>query len=197
MAAKQPIIETIFPTSHMEINLQCTPATTISIGGPGVITPNSQAAIASPVRRLSVTLFLYFIQLFTAIFLSHAMAVKRYNDDVDSEKIISLFTKKCIGQMSSNGTWLNINTSEVAESDIVIAPVRISVTAMLHNKILERFSSSLLFFKATITKQLKRTVKGQVINIMASNIQEKVVLFKSAWILVIQCSIRIKIRLSF
>ena len=191
MAAKQPIIETIFPTSHMEINLQCTPATTISIGGPGVITPNSQAAIASPVRRLSVTLFLYFIQLFTAIFLSHAMAVKRYNDDVDSEKIISLFTKKCIGQMSSNGTWLNINTSEVAESDIVIAPVRISVTAMLHNKILERFSSSLLFFKATITKQLKRTVKGQVINIMASNIQEKVVLFKSAWILVIQCSIRI------
>ena len=191
MAAKQPIIETIFPTSHMEINLQCTPATTISIGGPGVITPNSQAAIASPVRRLSVTLFLYFIQLFTAIFLSHAMAVKRYNDDVDSEKIISLFTKKCIGQMFSNGTWLNINTSEVAESDIVIAPVRISVTAMLHNKILERFSSSLLFFKATITKQLKRTVKGQVINIMASNIQEKVVLFKSAWILVIQCSIRI------
>ena len=191
MAAKQPIIETIFPTSHMEINLQCTPATTISIGGPGVITPNSQAAIASPVRRLSVTLFLYFIQLFTAIFLSHAMAVKRYNDDVDSEKIISLFTKKCIGQMSSNGTWLNINTSEVAESDIVIAPVRMSVTAMLHNKILERFSSSLLFFKATITKQLKRTVKGQVINIMASNIQEKVVLFKSAWILVIQCSIRI------
>ena len=191
MAAKQPIIETIFPTSHMEINLQCTPATTISIGGPGVITPNSQAAIASPVRRLSVTLFLYFIQLFTAIFLSHAMAVKRYNDDVDSEKIISLFTKKCIGQMSSNGTWLNINTSEVAESDIVIAPVRISVTAMLHNKIVERFSSSLLFFKATITKQLKRTVKGQVINIMASNIQEKVVLFKSAWILVIQCSIRI------
>ena len=191
MAAKQPIIETIFPTSHMEINLQCTPATTISIGGPGVITPNSQAAIASPVRRLSVTLFLYFIQLFTAIFLFHAMAVKRYNDDVDSEKIISLFTKKCIGQMSSNGTWLNINTSEVAESDIVIAPVRISVTAMLHNKILERFSSSLLFFKATITKQLKRTVKGQVINIMASNIQEKVVLFKSAWILVIQCSIRI------
>ena len=175
----------------MEINLQCTPATTISIGGPGVITPNSQAAIASPVRRLSVTLFLYFIQLFTAIFLSHAMAVKRYNDDVDSEKIISLFTKKCIGQMSSNGTWLNINTSKVAESDIVIAPVRISVTAMLHNKILERFSSSLLFFKATITKQLKRTVKGQVINIMASNIQEKVVLFKSAWILVIQCSIRI------
>ena len=119
------------------------------------------------------------------------MAVKRYNDDVDSEKIISLFTKKCIGQMSSNGTWLNINTSEVAESDIVIAPVRMSVTAMLHNKILERFSSSLLFFKATITKQLKRTVKGQVINIMASNIQEKVVLFKSAWILVIQCSIRI------
>ena len=116
MAAKQPIIETIFPTSHMEINLQCTPATTISIGGPGVITPNSQAAIASPVRRLSVTLFLYFIQLFTAIFLSHAMAVKRYNDDVDSEKIISLFTKKCIGQMSSNGTWLNINTSEVAEA---------------------------------------------------------------------------------
>ena len=191
MAAKQPIIETIFPTSHMEINLQCTPATTISIGGPGVITPNSQAAIASLVRRLSVTLFLYFIQLFTAIFLSHAMAVKRYNDDVDSEKIISLFTKKCIGQMSSNGTWLNINTSEVAESDIVIAPVRMSVTAMLHNKILERFSSSLLFFKATITKQLKRTVKGQVINIMASNIQEKVVLFKSAWILVIQCSIRI------
>ena len=191
MAAKQPIIETIFPTSQMEINLQCTPATTISIGGPGVITPNSQAAIASLVRRLSVTLFLYFIQLFTAIFLSHAMAVKRYNDDVDSEKIISLFTKKCIGQMSSNGTWLNINTSEVAESDIVIAPVRISVTAMLHNKILERFSSSLLFFKATITKQLKRTVKGQVINIMASNIQEKVVLFKSAWILVIQCSIRI------
>ena len=191
MAAKQPIIETIFPTSHMEINLQCTPATTISIGGPGVITPNSQAAIASPVRRLSVTLFLYFIQLFTAIFLSHAMAVKRYNDDVDSEKIISLFTKKCIGQMSSNGTWLNINTSEVAESDIVIAPVRISVTAMLHNKILERFSSSLLFFKATITKQLKRTVKGPVINIMATNIQEKVVLFKSAWIVVIQCSIRI------
>ena len=191
MAAKQPIIETIFPTSHMEINLQCTPATTISIGGPGVITPNSQAAIASPVRRLSVTLFLYFIQLFTAIFLSHAMAVKRYNDDVDSEKIISLFTKKCIGHTSSNGTWLNINTSEVAESDIVIAPVRISVTAMLHNKILERFSSSLLFFKATITKQLKRKVKGQVINIMASNIQEKVVLFKSAWILVIQCSIRI------
>ena len=98
MAAKQLIIETIFPTSQMEINLRCTPATTI--GGPGVITPNSQAAIASPVRRLSVTLFLYFIQLFTAIFLSHAMAVKWYNDDVDSEKIISLFTKKCIGQMS-------------------------------------------------------------------------------------------------
>ena len=178
MAAKQLIIETIFPTNQMEINLRCTPATTI--GGPGVITPNSQAAIAIPLRRLSVILFLYFIQLFTAIFLSHAMAVKWYNDDADSEKIISLFTKKCIGQMSSNGTWLNINTSEVAESGIVIAPVRISVTAMLHNKILERFSSSLLFFKATITKQLKRTVKGQVINIMATNIQEKVVLFKSA-----------------
>ena len=180
MAVKQLIIETIFPTSHIEINLRCTPATTISIGGPGVITPNSQAAIASLVRRLSVTLFLYFIQLFTAIFLSHAMAVKRYNDDVDSEKIISLFTKKYIGQMYSNGTCLNISTSKVAESGIVTVPVRRSVTAMLHNKIFERFSSSLLFFKATITKELKRTVKGQVINIMATNIQEKVVLFKSA-----------------
>ena len=179
MAVKQLIIETIFPTSHIEINLWCTPATTISIGGPGVITPNSQAAIASLVRRLSVTLFLYFIQLFTAIFLSHAMAVKRYNDDVDSEKIISLFTKKYIGQMYSNGTCLNISTSKVAESGIVTAPVRRSVTAMLHNKIFERFSSSLLFFKATITKELKRTVKGQVINIMATNIQEKVILFKS------------------
>ena len=173
-------VKTIFPTSHIEINLRCAPATTISIGGPGVITPNSQAAIASPVRRLSVTLFLYFIQLFTAIFLSHAMAVKRYNDDVDSEKIISLFTKKYIGQMYSNGTCLNTSTSKVAESGIVTAPVRRSVTALLQTKIFERFSSSLLFFKATITKELKRTVKGQVINIMATNIQEKVVLFKSA-----------------
>ena len=108
------------------------------------------------------------------------MAVKRYNDDVDSEKIISLFTKKYIGQMYSNGTCLNISTSKVAESGIVTAPVRRSVTAMLQTKIFERFSSSLLFFKATITKELKRTVKGQVINIMATNIQEKVILFKSA-----------------
>ena len=108
------------------------------------------------------------------------MAVKRYNDDVDSEKIISLFTKKYIGQMYSNGTCLYISTSKVAESGIVTAPVRRSVTAMLQTKIFERFSSSLLFFKATITKELKRTVKGQVINIMATNIQEKVILFKSA-----------------
>ena len=144
-----------------------------------MITPNSQTAIASLVRRFSVTLFLYFIQLFSAMFLSHAMAVKWYNDDMDSEKINGLFTKKSIGQMYSYGTWLNINTSKVAESGIVIAPVRISMTAMLHNKIFERFSSSLLFFKATITKELKRTVKGEVINIMATNIQEKVVLFRS------------------
>ena len=144
-----------------------------------MITPNSQTAIASLVRRFSVTLFLYFIQLFSAMFLSHAMAVKWYNDDMDSEKINGLFTKKSIGQMYSYGTWVNINTSKVAESGIVIAPVRRSVTAMLHNKMLERFSSSLLFFKATITKELKRTVKGQVINIMATNIQEKVVLFRS------------------
>ena len=144
-----------------------------------MITPNSQTAIASLVRRFSVTLFLYFIQLFSAMFLSHAMAVKWYNDDMDREKINGLFTKKSIGQMYSYGTWLNINTSKVAESGIVIAPVRISMTAMLLNKIFERFSSSLLFFKATITKELKRTVKGEVINIMATNIQEKVVLFRS------------------
>ena len=67
----------------------------------------------------------------------------------------------------------------VAESGIVIAPVRRSVTAMLHNKIFESFSSSLFYFNATITKELKRTVKGEVINIMATNIQEKVVLFRS------------------
>ena len=144
-----------------------------------MITPNSQTAIASLVRRFSVTLFLYFIQLFSAMFLSHAMAVKWYNDDMDSEKINGLFTKKSIGQMYSYGTWVNINTSKVAESGIVIAPVRRSVTAMLLNKIFESFSSSLLFFNATITKELKRTVKGEVINIMATNIQEKVVLFRS------------------
>ena len=144
-----------------------------------MITPNSQTAIASLVRRFSVTLFLYFIQLLSAMFLSHAMAVKWYNDDMDSEKINGLFTKKSIGQMYSYGTWLNINTSKVAESGIVIAPVRRSVTAMLHNKTFESFSSSLLFFNATITKELKRTVKGEVINIMATNIQEKVVLFRS------------------
>ena len=144
-----------------------------------MITPNSQTAIASLVRRFSVTLFLYFIQLFSAMFLSHAMAVKWYNDDMDSEKINGLFTKKSIGQMYSYGTWLNINTSKVAESGIVIAPVRRSVTAMLLNKIFESFSSSLLFFNARITKELKRTVKGEVINIMATNIQEKVVLFRS------------------
>ena len=143
-----------------------------------MITPNSQTAIASLVRRFSVTLFLYFIQLLSAMFLSHAMAVKWYNDDMDSEKINGLFTKKS-GQMYSYGTWLNINTSKVAESGIVIAPVRRSVTAMLHNKIFESFSSSLLFFNAKITKELKRTVKGEVINIMATNIQEKVVLFRS------------------
>ena len=180
MAAKQLTIETIFPTSHKERNLPSSSATCIRIVGPCMTTTNSQTAIASPVRRLSVTLFLYFIQLFTAVFLSHAMAVKWYNDDMDSEKIIGLFAKKFIGQMYSYGTWLNINTSKVAESGIVIAPVRRSVTAMLHNKMLERFSSSLLFFKATITKELKRTVKGQVMNIMVTNIQEKVVLFKSA-----------------
>ena len=144
-----------------------------------MITPNSQTAIASLVRRFSVTLFLYFIQLFSAMFLSHAMAVKWYNDDMDSEKINGLFTKKSIGQMYSYGTWVNINTSKVAESGIVIAPVRRSVTAMLLNKIFESFSSSLLFFNARITKELKRTVKGEVINIMATNIQEKVVLFRS------------------
>ena len=144
-----------------------------------MITPNSQTAIASLVRRFSVTLFLYFIQLFSAMFLSHAMAVKWYNDDMDREKINGLFTKKSIGQMYSYGTWVNINTSKVAESGIVIAPVRRSVTAMLLNKIFESFSSSLLFFNARITKELKRTVKGEVINIMATNIQEKVVLFRS------------------
>ena len=144
-----------------------------------MITPNSQTAIASLVRRFSVTLFLYFIQLFSAMFLSHAMAVKWYNDDMDRKKINGLFTKKSIGQMYSYGTWVNINTSKVAESGIVIAPVRRSVTAMLLNKIFESFSSSLLFFNATITKELKRTVKGEVINIMATNIQEKVVLFRS------------------
>ena len=68
----------------MEINLRCTPATTI--GGPGVITPNSQAAIASPVRRLSVTLFLYFIQLFHPIFL-HSNRVK-LNCNLESELVI-------------------------------------------------------------------------------------------------------------
>ena len=179
MAAKQQTIKTLSPLSHIERNLPCTSATTIRTVGPRVITPNSQTAIASLVRRFSVTLFLYFIQLLSAMFLSHAMAVKCYNDDMDSEKINGLFTKKSIGQMYSYGTWLNINTSKVAESGIVIAPVRRSVTAMLHNKIFESFSSSLLFFNATITKELKRTVTGEVINIMATNIEEKVVLFRS------------------
>ena len=92
--------------------------------------------------------------------------------------IISLFTASNV-QICSNEACLSINTSTVADNGIVIAPVRRSVTAMLHNKMFESFCSSFLFFTATMTNELARTVTGEANNMMATKLQAKVVLFKS------------------
>ena len=67
----------------------------------------------------------------------------------------------------------------MAESDIFMAPTTRSVTAMLDNKIFERFCNSRLFFKATIAKKCKRTVTGEAVNQMTTKIQGKDELVRS------------------
>ena len=88
--------------------------------------------------------------------------------------IICLFTASNI-QICSNEACLSINTSTVADSGIVIAPVRRSVRAMLHNKMFESFCSSLPFFIATIANVFKKTVTGEARKMMATKLQAKVV----------------------
>ena len=92
--------------------------------------------------------------------------------------IICLFTASNV-QICSNEACLSINTSTVADNGIVIAPVRRSVTAMLHNKMFESFCSSLPFFIATIANVFKKTVTGEARKMMATKLQAKVVLFES------------------
>ena len=75
-------------------------------------------------------------------------------------------------------TWVSIRTSTMADIDIVIAPVIRSVTAMLQSKMLESFCSSLLLFKATITKMFRRVVTVAM-NITIFKIHGNVVLVKS------------------
>ena len=56
-----------------------------------------------------------------------------------------------------------------------IAPTRRSVTAILDNRILDCFCSSLLFKTAMITNAFKRTAAGDIIDAKAANIQGEMV----------------------
>ena len=84
-------------------------------------------------------------------------------------------TRKSNVQICSKETWLSIKTTVVADSGMVIAPVRRSVKAMLHSKMFDRFFSSLRFFKATITVALRKVMIGEAIDVMNTKIQGKVV----------------------
>ena len=67
----------------------------------------------------------------------------------------------------------------MAENDIFMASTMRSGTAMLHNKIFERFCNSRLLFKVTIAKKCKRTVTGEAMNQMTTKIQGKDELVRS------------------
>ena len=144
---------------------------------------NTQAVSANFLRRLSVTLLLYSIPHFMAMYLSQAMAVKWNKDDKDMRNIMGFVTRESNVQICSKETWLSIKTTVVADSGIVIAPVRRSVKAMLHSKMFDCFFSSLRFFKATITVALRKVMIGEAIDVMNTKIQGKVVWVKSQMML--------------
>lgn len=70
------------------------------------------------------------------------------------------------------------NASVVMDRGIETAPTKQSATAMLANRTLEFFPSSLLFFTATITKMFKRMVTGQATHVVAMAIWNVVVSLK-------------------
>ena len=90
-----------------------------------------------------------------------------------------LFTEESNVHTCTTETRVSIRTSTMADIGIVIAPVIRSVAAMLQSKMLESFCSSLLLFKATITKMFRRVVTGAAVNITTSKIHGNVVLVKS------------------